>query len=237
MKDPIGMAIHDHQFKKPTENININSNLTEGEEINPSYFFRTKKEMPFLEKRALDLCQGKILDIGAGAGPHSIILQKQGFEVTALEQSPLSCEVLKARGISNVENCKINEYNVKQFDTILLLMNGIGIAGDMHGLHELFGTLKKLLNPDGQILLDSSDIKYLFEEEDGSIWLDISSENYYGEMEYQATYKNVTSSPFKWLFVDFDNLSDIASKYALKCEKLADGDHFDYLAKLTHKNI
>ena len=236
MNDTIGKAIYDYQFNKPTQNILINSNLTEGEDISPSYFFRAKDEMPLIETFALNRCNGHILDVGAGAGAHSILLQKQGFEVTALEQSSLSCEVLKARGIINVENCDIYNYTTQQFDTILLLMNGVGIAGDLSGLHELLKTLKKLLKPDGQVLLDSSDIKYLFEEDDQSYWIDIASDNYYGEMVYQATYKNETSNPFKWLFVDFDNLSDIASKCAFKCEKLVDGDHFDYLAKLSINN-
>lgn len=233
MKDPIGKAIHDYYFKKAAENITINSNLTEDEEIPPSYFFRTLDEMPLVEKTALRLCKGKILDIGAGAGAHSIILQNENFVVTAIEQSSLSCKVLKSRGISCVENTNIFDFDKAGFDTTLLLMNGIGIAGDIIGLERLLKKLKGILKPNGQVLLDSSDIKYLFDEEDGSYWVNIANDAYYGEMTYEAKYENIISKPFKWLFVDFEKLSVIASKCGFKCEKAVDGNHYDYLAKLT----
>ncbi len=233
MKDPIGQAIHDHYFEKSDDVVIINSNLTEGEEIAPSYFFRSIDNMPQLEKIALEHCKGKILDVGAGAGAHSIILQNAGFDVTANEKSPLSCKVLKERGLKNIACQDIFDFVQTGYDTILLLMNGIGVAEDLEGLEKLFYKLKGFISPNGQILLDSSDIIYLFEEEDGSYWVDIASDKYYGEMIYITFYKNTVSEPFKWLFVGFEKLSETASRCGFKCKKVADGNHFDYLAKLT----
>ncbi|NQU87422.1 MAG: methyltransferase domain-containing protein [Mariniphaga sp.] len=233
MKDPIGQAVKDYCINGKANDILIESNYTSDEFIPSSYFFRNEIELPIIEKVALENFYGNILDIGAGAGCHSIILQEKGLDVTALKISPLACEVLISRGVRKVLNSDIYKTTNKQFDTILLLMNGTGIAGNIKGLSHLLNHLKKLLSPGGQILIDSSDIKYLFSEEDGSTWIDIANNNYYGEMTYIASYKDIISDPFKWLFIDFKKLKTIAQKCGYRCVKVVDGDHFDYLAMLT----
>ncbi|HPE75234.1 MAG TPA: methyltransferase domain-containing protein, partial [Draconibacterium sp.] len=204
MNDPFGEAIHDYFEKGKAPDLIVNSNYTEDEKIPVSYLFRTENDMPEIEITALENCRGKILDIGAAAGCHSVILQEKGFDITALEKSEKACEVLRKRDISKVVCADIFNYSETQFDTILLLMNGAGIGETLEGLKKLLVHLKKLLTRNGQILIDSSDIKYLFEEEDGSFWMDLANESYYGEMEYEVKYKNSVSK-FKWLFVDFQN--------------------------------
>lgn len=235
MNDPFGEAIKDYFEKGKAPKIKVNSNYTEDEEILPSYFFRTEKEMPHIEREALKLCKGKILDVGAAAGCHSLILQKKGYHVTALEKSVDACEVLAKRGIQKIVNADIYTYSANKFDTILLLMNGAGIGETLQNLEKLLKQLKNLLSPNGQILIDSSDIKYLFEENDGSLWVDLANTNYYGEMEYEVRYKKATSK-FKWLFIDFEHLKEIAQKIGFGCTMVAKGEHFDYLAQLKiHK--
>ncbi len=231
MNDPFGEAIKEYFEKKKAPDIKVNSNYTEGETIPPSYFFRNEKMMPLLEKSALKNCRGKILDVGAAAGCHSLILQKKGFNVTALEKSELAVEVMKKQGIVKVVNADIYEFNGKQFNTILLMMNGAGIGGSLDGLKNLLIHLKSLLLEGGQILIDSSDIKYLFEEEDGSMWVEMTNANYYGEMEYEISFRK-TKAKFNWLFVDFEKLNEIANEVGLLCNKIASGDHYDYLAQL-----
>uniref|UniRef100_UPI0032162212 class I SAM-dependent methyltransferase n=1 Tax=uncultured Draconibacterium sp. TaxID=1573823 RepID=UPI0032162212 len=231
MNDPFGEAIQTYLSKGKSADIQINSNYTENESIPVSYMFRNEKQMPELEKIALKRCKGRILDVGAAAGCHSIILQKKGFNVTALEKSELSVDAMKKQGIVQVVNSDIFDFNDNKYNTILLLMNGAGIGGTIDGLRKLLLHLKTLLLDDGQILLDSSDIKYLFEEEDGSLWVDLSSNNYYGEMEYEVNYKK-SSDKFKWLFIDFENLTKVAELAGLKCNLVAKGEHFDYLAQL-----
>ncbi|MCY1723108.1 methyltransferase domain-containing protein [Prolixibacteraceae bacterium Z1-6] len=231
MNDPFGEAIQTYLSKGKAPDIQINSNYTENETIPVSYLFRNEKQMPELEKLALKKCKGKILDVGAAAGCHSIVLQKKGFSVTALEKSELAVEAMKQHGIVKTVNADIFDYNDGTYNTILLLMNGAGIGGTMDGLRKLLQHLKTLLPDDGQILIDSSDIKYLFEEEDGSLWVDLANNKYYGEMEYEVTFKK-SSTKFKWLFIDFENLTKIASLAGLKCHLVAKGDHYDYLAQL-----
>lgn len=232
MNDPIGQAIQDFYKKGKNNDLIINSNYTEDERIPSSYFFRTEKEMPLTERTALKNCKGKILDIGAAAGCHSMLLQKKGYNVTALEISELAAEVLKSRGIQKVICNNIFSYEEDKFDTLLLLMNGTGIGGTLAGLKTLLEHLKNLLNEKGQILIDSSDIRYLFEEEDGSVWVDVANDKYVGEMEYEVTYKKLKTN-FKWLFIDFDTLNTIAEEIGFQCSLVEKGEHYDFLARLT----
>jgi precorrin-6B methylase 2 len=231
MNDPFGEAIQDYIEKGKAPDLTVNSNYTEDESIPVSYLFRTEKEMPALEKAALKLCKGKILDVGAAAGCHTLVLQKKGFNVTALEISELAVDALQKRGIQKVIQEDILSFSEKKYDTLLLLMNGTGIGGTINGLKKLLLHLKSLLNEKGQILIDSSDIKYLFEEEDGSMWVDMANPKYYGEMEYELSYKK-SKSKFDWLFVDFDTLKKICVKLGLSCDLVKEGDHFEYLARL-----
>jgi precorrin-6B methylase 2 len=232
MNDPFGEAIHDYFEKGKAPDLIVNSNYTKGEKIAASYFFRTKNEMPSIERTALKNCKGKILDIGAAAGCHSILLQKKGFNVTAIEKSEKAVEVLKKRGIQKVVCTDIYNFSEKKFDTILLLMNGAGIGETLARLEKLLDHLKSLLNEKGRILIDSTNIKYLFEEEDGSVWVDLANDSYYGEMEYEVKYKKSVTS-FKWLFVDFETLKKVCGNAGLKCKKIIDGEHSDYLAQIT----
>ena len=232
MNDPFGQAISDYYRKGKAKKILVNSNYTENEIIPVNYFFRTFSEMPLIEQKALKLCAGKVLDVGAAAGCHSLYLQEKSFEVFALEKSSLACNVLKLRGIKNILQTDIFTFTDDRFDTILLLMNGAGIGGTKSGLLILLHRLKNLLKEGGQVLIDSSDIKYLFQEDDGSFWLDLASEKYYGEMEYEVNYLN-HSTVFNWLFIDFLLLKKLAQKAGFICELVETGEHYDYLARLS----
>lgn len=235
MNDPIGKAISDYHANGTADLIFVDSNYTEGEEMDPVLFFRTVDEMPRIEQYALELCAGKVLDIGAGAGCHVLELQNRGYHVTAVEKSALAADVMRQRGVKEVICEDIFNVSAGTYDTILLLMNGSGIAGTLDGLGKLLEHLKGLLAPGGQILLDSSDISYLFTEEDGSVWVDLSNNNYYGEMIYEVSYGDVRSDKFFWLFVDFDTLCDVASSHGFHCAPESEVSDGEYLARLTLK--
>ena len=233
-KDPMGAAILDFLTTGKADTLRIQSSMFEEDEMPVSHLFRSLLEMPKLERKALDLSKGKILDVGAGAGCHALVLQKQKKNVTAIDISPLSCEAMLKRGISNVQCINLFDNGFKgYFDTILLLMNGTGIAGKICNLPKLSKRLKELLASDGQILIDSSDLKYLYENEDGSFDIDLNG-SYYGEVDYQMIYKNIEGEPFDWLYVDYPLLSAIAEANGLHAELIAEGEHYDYLARLTN---
>ncbi|PKP43121.1 MAG: SAM-dependent methyltransferase [Bacteroidetes bacterium HGW-Bacteroidetes-12] len=230
--DALGAALLDYITKKNTKNITIISSVAEDDELPLPYLFRSEKELPKIEKKALQLCKGNVLDIGAGSGVHSLILQKRGLKVTSIDTSEGAIETMKQRGVINPLHKNFFTLENQKYDTLLFLMNGVGIAQTLDGLTHFLTHCKSLLSENGQILLDSSDIKYMFEEEDGSILLDLNG-NYYGEVMYQMSYKNCKTPPFSWLFVDFETLQNYASQIGLTCELIIEGNHFDYLARIT----
>ncbi len=227
--DIFGLAMQDYLNGERGHRIRVDTNLTEDEELSVDYLFRKEDELPTWEALALSLCKGKILDVGAGAGCHSLILQQKGFDVKAIDIAPVAVECMKQQGI----HAELKNYYEEegQYDTILFLMNGIGLALTIEGLKAVFDQAKKLLNPGGQILLESSDIIYMFEEEDGSYLIDLNGP-YYGEMEYTLSYKSFQGEPFPWLYVDFQLMSDKAKASGFESEMLYQGEDFNYLARL-----
>lgn len=228
--DPIGSAIQDYaETKKPIDIIVI-SDICEDDIIPVEVLFRKYDEMPELEKLAIEKSSGKILDVGAGAGVHSLELQDRGLEVFPIEISGAAVSYMKKVGLNAR---KINFFDLKneKYDTILMLMNGIGIAGKLSNLENTLNHAKTLLNPGGKIICDSSDIKYLYEDEDGALWVDLNSE-YYGNFRFQMKYKQDKGPWFDWLYVDFDTLFKAAKNVGLKAKRLVeDDDHF--LAEIT----
>lgn len=227
----MGAAILDYQTKGKAGKLSILSSMFEEDEMPVKHLFRNLEEMPMLEQKALSLAEGKVLDVGAGAGCHALALQAQSIAVKAIDISPLSCEAMELRGVMNAECINLfDEHLETGFDTILLLMNGTGIAGKIENLPALFNRLKALLNKGGQILIDSSDIKYIYENEDGSFDINLNAA-YYGEVDYQMVYKDVKGDSFDWLYVDFPLLKSIAESCGLHGELIAEGEHYDYLAR------
>ena len=227
----MGAAILDYQTKGKAGKLSILSSMFEEDEMPVKHLFRNLEEMPILEQKALSLARGKVLDVGAGAGCHALALQAQSVDVKAIDISPQSCQAMLQRGVKDVECINLfDEHLESGFDTILLLMNGTGIAGKIENLPALFNRLKALLNKDGQILIDSSDIKYIYENEDGSFDINLNTA-YYGEVDYQMVYKDVKGDSFDWLYVDFPLLKSIAESCGLHGELIAEGEHYDYLAR------
>lgn len=232
MKDLFGQAILDYQVNNSPENLFTETDITETDEMEVSYLFRTYQDMPKLEQKALDMCSGKVLDIGCGAGSHSLELLKKGLDVTAIDWSPAAIEACKLRGITKAVCIDLLDYKEGPFDTLLLLMNGTGIFGKLNRITTYLSKLKSLLAPGGQILIDSSDLIYMFDEdEDGGKWIP-QNKDYYGELEFTVTYKGQTEDVFDWLYLDYNTLQNAAHANGLQCELIHEGKHYDYLAKL-----
>lgn len=245
MKDIFGKALLDYYNGISTgsmteENIITSTNISSEDVLPLPYLFRTHSEMPRLEQKALQLAKGNVLDVGCGAGSHSLYLQEKGFDVKAIDISKGAIDVSKKRGVLHAEVLDILD-ETETFDTILLLMNGTGIFQELQHTAKYLKHLKSLLNPNGQILIDSSDIKYMYEDEDGGPdpdsyrdyrdWIDTNT-GYYGELDYFISYKGEKEIPMKWLYLDFDTLKLGCKTVGLECELVMEGEHFDYLARL-----
>ena len=231
-KDPMGAAIADYFNKGCAAKLRVFSSQFEEDEIPVGQLFRTFDEMPLLEQTALRLAQGKILDCGAGSGCHALVLQDMGKDVEAIDISPLSVEVMQKRGVWQAYQINLFDENyLQKFDTILMLMNGSGIIGKLENMGVFFSKMKQLLNPGGCIYMDSSDLRYLFEDEDGSFLVNLAA-GYYGEIDFRMQYKQIKGEPFDWLYVDFQTLSYYAAENGFKAEMIEEGEHYDYLACL-----
>ncbi|HOD09214.1 MAG TPA: class I SAM-dependent methyltransferase [Flavobacterium sp.] len=232
MKDLFGKAILDFQTNNSPEDIVTETNISEADEMEVAYLFRSFDQMPKLEQEALQLSKGKILDIGCGAGSHSLHLQENNFDVTAIDISENAIKACQLRGLKNSKVQNLLDIENEKFDTILLLMNGTGIFGTLNETSKYLQKLKSLLNPNGQILIDSSDIIYMFDEDDDGSYL-VPANQYYGELTFTISYKNETETAFPWLYLDYNTLQNVAHANGFNCELVIEGKHFDYLAKLT----
>ena len=230
LKDLFGKALLNYHQSPDCQTLDTWTNLTDVDPVPISYFFRSFDQMPKIEQHALSLCKGNVLDIGCGAASHSLYLQNsQQLSVTGIDLSPGAIEVAKERGLTNTHCLSIYAFSGKKYDTLLLLMNGLGIAEELNGVGRLLYKLKQMLKPQGQILLDSSDLIYLFDDEEVTAWL--SDERYYGEVDYGIGFQG-QKEEFPWLYLDYAKLEQIASLTGLKCEKIMEGPNHDYLARL-----
>lgn len=231
--DPMGKAIEDFaHLGKAQHKLVVHSSLFEDDEMPVGNLFRTESQMPRLERMALNLCRGHVLDVGAGAGCHTLALQARGLEVTSIDISELSSRVRMERGATDARCADLfcDDFG-HNFDTIILLMNGLGIAGRLEKLPTLLSRCKSLLAEGGKILADSSDLRYVFEDEDGAFVWD-PAEGYYGEVDFNMSYGPYKGESFDWLYVDFESLQRAAKGCGLCAKKITEGEHYDYLAEI-----
>lgn len=234
--DIFGEAMRAYYYHQDPEDIVVHSPDFDDDIIPVPYLFRSENQMPPIEQIALSHCSGKVLDVGCGAGSHALYLQNiRQLEVTAIDTSPGAIEISRLRGVSQTKQTSFENFAGEQFDTLLFLMNGTGIIGRLNRIDAFFKKIRQVLHPEGQVLIDSSDLSFLFDkDEDGGIWMDLSK-GYYGEVSFEMSYKDLRSAPFVWLYLDFQTLHLAASKNGFICELLHQGEHYDYLARLTMK--
>jgi len=252
----------DYQAGKRDHQLQIISDHMDYDPMDPAYFFRGYDAMNSLERMALSMCRGRILDVGYGAGSHALILQKTQNEVYGVDVSPGAQIVARARGM---REAWLNDfYNVSgtKFDTLLFLMNGLGIAGRFERFPRFLAKCRELLNPHGQVILDSSDLLYLFEDSDemdrdddtSDRWDDDTSNDtiesrdddtlkkrdddtfpsYYGNIRFQFIYNEIVGRPHDWLYLDYVSLEHLATSNGFSAERLMTAPDHSYLARLIN---
>lgn len=226
MNDILGQALYDHLNNPSRHKLWIHNQYGPKEAMPVAAYFREEDDMPDLEWLALEQCRGKVLDIGAGAGSHTLILQEHDLEVKAIDISPLAVKVMQDRAVKQALTADIFTFNQGKYDTLLLLMNGIGLAGTFVDLKRLLHHLKTLLSPGGQLLFDSSDVAYLYEGQ-------LPENKYYGEITYQYEYKKEKTDWFNWLYADEHTMRKIAIEAGYQMEVLLEDEFGQYLARLT----
>ena len=198
-----------------------------------NFYFRNQNNFTSIGKLANELCQGRVLDIGAGVGPHCLSLQKRGLYVQAIDISPHACEIMKKRGVLNVMCSTIYDLKDVTFDTILLMGRSIGFVENLSGLNKFLNYCKDLLNPGGIILLDSIDVQ----QTTNQIHLAYQKENlklgcYIGEIRLQIEYKGQIGEKFQILHVDPLTLTNLAIEEGWSCDILLKEKNGAFLAKV-----
>lgn len=225
--DVFGEALKDQFTKPPAETLWVHNSYDEPEEMPVDVYFRGEDEMPELELKALELCNGKVLDVGAGVGSHALILQKRGLNVTGMDISAPAVTIMKQRGLKQAIEGNILTYKEDTYDTLLFMMNGIGLTGSIAGLKAFLKHVKSLINPGGQLVFDSSNLSYLYQE------IPFPLNGYYGEVSFRYEYKSIKGNWFKWVYVDQKTLKEIAQQSGWNAEIIFEDDHDQYLARLT----
>lgn len=233
-QDPMGKAIAEYWKTGKADRLRVFSPMFDEDEIPLSTLFRNYQSMPAIEQAAIDMAEGKTLDVGAGAGCHALELQARGIDVTAIDISPLSVETMRLRGVRKALEQDFFTLQGAEFDTVLMMMNGIGIVGSLFQMPRLFQQLDRILAPGGQLLCDSSDIKYVFETEDGTYEYP-NADSYYGEVDFRMQYRDTVGATFPWLYIDPQTLAHVADNYGYMTEIVKRGKHFDFLARITKR--
>lgn len=229
-KDPLGTMLSDFHNGDSEAFLNVWSSTLEMSSMQGTTMLRGFEQMNEIEKCALAACKGRILDVGAGAGCHSLVLQSRGQDVDAIDISPGCVEIMQKRGVEKSYHRNIMDLSNSRYDTVLMLMNGIGISGSLHGLNLFIQHLDTLLTSGGQLLADSSDLTGDFLQKGE----DVYDENggYCGETDFVMIYKGLRSDPFSWLYVDFELLHTICSFHGFSCDKLIETQEKHFLARI-----
>lgn len=231
--DPLGDAILDYFNGVRTGILLAYSDIEEPGEAPVKYFFREFNDFPPVESAAISLCEGRVLDVGAGAGCHAVVLQEMGFDVMAIDVCEKAVKVMKSRGIKNARVADFFTFDAGgKYDTILMMMNGIGIAENISGLRRFFDRAKTLLNPDGRLILDSIDMRDECTEHEKEAREKFGGREYFGEVRYRWEYGGVKGPEFWWLYIDPDRLRGVAEECGWDVEAIWPHDDDHYLALL-----
>lgn len=226
MKDCWGRALLDYYKGKQQDQLILYTSFGDPETVPLEVFFRSPANFSDLEQYAIELCQEPVLDIGAGTGCHALALQEKGLSVTALERSPGACEVMRMTGVQQIVQEDIYNFTGAGFQTALMMMNGLGLAGNLDQLPLLLEHVISRLTPEGQILVDSCDVSYLYYDRP------LPLAKFYGEQQYSYEYQGYRDTPFSWLFLDIHRLKQEAAKVFLKVQILYEEEE-QYLARIT----
>jgi len=233
---PYGLALIDYYNGDSSATVTIIRDDGKKFQVPAQKFFNDSPNFSKIEQVAIDLCFGNVLDIGAGTGRHSLVLQNKGLNVFAIDIAPQAVDIMKKNGIKSAKCIDIYDFKGYKFDTLLMLMHGIGMTENLAGLNRFLHHAHSLINPNGILVFDSLDVRVNNTPEN----IEYQEKNklmnrYFGEIHMQFEYKGIKGEPCIWLHVDPETLISESLKAGWNCEIIHKEPWGDYLAKLTEK--
>ena len=196
-------------------------------------FFREPR-LYEMDAMALDLCRGRVLDVGGGAGIHSLCLQEQGFDVGAVDICPEAVAIMRDRGVRDVRLGEIMAFAGGPFDTLLMLGHNIGMLETLGNLAPFLNHARTLTAPGARILMDSVDVRIRDNVEARAYHqANIDAGRYFGEMRFALEYAGTRGPLFGWLHVDSDTLAARAAEIGWRTTVVMQQPDGNYLAQLV----
>ncbi|MCL0057346.1 methyltransferase domain-containing protein, partial [Dehalococcoidia bacterium] len=218
---PCGLALLDYYNGQEDAVLTVRREDGDARAIRVQAFFRVSTALA-IDQKALDVCHGRVLDVGAGTGIHSLALQGQGVEVCAIDVLPEACEIMRKRGLKDVHCADFRRFAAaKRFDTILILGRGLGMVETLAGLDQFLEDTHRHLLPQGQVLLSSLDVRCTANPVHLSYQDRLrKSGRYFGELRMQFEYEGQTGPMFSFLYVDPETLAAHAEQRGWSCDIL-----------------
>jgi SAM-dependent methyltransferase len=222
------------QKKKSYEIIERDDGFIDLSGCAPAAYFAEFKDWPKIQKQAIKFAKGKILDVGAGAGRVSLYLQKTGFDVTAIDKSPLAIKVCKKRGVKHAKVLpieKIGVFRPSTFDTVVMFGNNFGLFGSFKKAKTLLKKLHRITSPSALIIAESND-PY---KTDDPIHLSYRKFNKKrrrmpGQLRIRIRFRNYIGDWFDYLLVSKDEMKKILKDTGWRIKKFIDSDNSMYCA-------
>lgn len=209
-------------------------------EIETEEYFTLEGELAELDRLALDLARGRVLDVGAGAGRHALALEAKGCEVVAIDVSPTCVALCRERGVRDARELDVMTLAgaagegaredaaraLGDFDTIFFGMQTLGVAGGVVPLGRLLAGLRRILRPGGAVIADSSELRVAWEGDEA----DRSPAR--GEIVLSTRYRRLRGEPFPWLYLAEADLAAIAEEAGFALETSGRVSSGEYLVAL-----
>ena len=196
-------------------------------------YFADYSKWPEREKKALRYIKGKILDIGAGAGRHSLYFQRKGHKVTAIDNSPLCVRVCRERGVKDARCLSIEETGVlkAKFDTVLLMCNNFGLFGSRKKAKKLLRELYKVTSPEAKIISESYEYQTPFFREYIKRNLRIGRDP--GDFTARIRYGKHCTPWFDYFRATKNEMKEILGETGWKVEKFIGSREQSYIAVIA----
>ena len=199
-----------------------------------NYYLSEYKDWAPFEKESMKYVKGKVLDIGCGAGRHALHLQKNSFDVTGIDLSPLAVQVCKLRGLKKAKVLpveKISRLKAGAYDTLLMMGNNFGLFGSFKKAKRLLNQMRRVTTPKAVILAqtldpyqthDSYHLSYhKFNRKRGRMG---------GQIRLRVRYKNLIGPWFDYLFVSKKELQEILKNTGWCLKKVIPSKSSFYIA-------